>query len=241
MNIVEENDFTAMLQETGRLHRKPKAVLVISAHWVTRGTYVSINARNQQQYDFSGFPSELYDIHYTPSGSPETAARIMEMIPHINGVSYAIDHGAWALLHQLFPHEDIPVLQLSIDISLSFREHLEIGKALGFLRDDGVLIIASGNVTHNLRYASFGKEMTIPQWAIEFDNYVADTVKQMNRDALVNDDISGDLFEIAHPTKEHYIPLFYALGAAQGEEALCIFEGFQNGSISMRSWRFGEF
>lgn len=239
MNIVEQNDFTRMLQNLGRSLPKPRAVLVVSAHWVTRGSYVSTDTLNQHQHDFYGFPSHLYDVGYTPQGSPEVAARIRQLLPQVNGVSYRIDHGAWTLLHHLFPDAAIPVLQLSIDRNLSYAEHFALGRALSPLRAEGVLIVASGNVTHNLREVSFSPNAPVPQWAETFDRYVAQAVERMDIDALIEPARVGVSAKIAHPSDEHYIPLLYALGAADEEKASCVFEEFQNGSISMRSWQFG--
>lgn len=239
MNIVEENDFTRMLKGIGDLLPRPKAVLVISAHWVSRGSFVSSDMINTQQFDFYGFPSELYDIQVTPPGSPETAVRIMEIMPFIQGVSHPLDHGAWALLHHIFPDGKVPVLQLSIDSTISHAEYVEIGKSLAFLRNEGVLILASGNVTHNLREVSFSQNASIPEWALAFDTFVADAVSNNKMDRLVDYEDAGDLAKKAHPSNEHFLPLLYALGASEGDEAVCIYEGFQNGSISMRSWRFG--
>ncbi len=240
MNITEQNDFTRMLQHTGRSLPNPLAILVISAHWVTQGSYVSTDVHNQHQHDFYGFPSYLYEVGYTPPGSPQAAARIMQILPQVKGASYRIDHGAWALLHHLFPDAKIPVLQLSIDRTLSFEEHFALGRALAPLRSEGILIVASGNVTHNLREVSFLPDATIPQWADKFDRYVAEAVSRMDINMLLDLTKVEMSAHIAHPTDEHYIPLLYALGSAEGDQAICLFEGFQNGSISMRSWQFGK-
>ena len=239
MNIIEENAFTQMLRKTSKALPHPKAIVVVSAHWVTRGSYVSTDSVNVPQYDFYGFPDPLYRVRYAPQGSPEMAQRIMERLPHISGVSYRLDHGAWSVLLHLFPHADIPVIQLSIDRTLSPSEHYALGKALGFLREEGVLLIGSGNVTHNLREVSFSGDTPVPKWAEQFDSYVADAVERGDHEALIAYEKAGEAARVAHPSDEHYLPLLYILGAAGADAGRVLFEGFQNGSVSMRSWCFG--
>jgi len=239
MNIVETNDYTRMLRHLGGTLRRPRAVLVVSAHWNPAGTWVTTDERNEPMYDFFGFPDPLYEIRYTPPGSPETAGKILERLSWVQGRTRRIDHGAWALLYHLFPDASVPVLQLSIDSGLSPQQHYALGRRLAFLRSEGVLIIGSGNVTHNLRAAG-AQGSPVPVWAERFDRYVADAVASGDAAALIDYRQSGNGASESHPSDEHYLPLLYAMGAAENGKVTELFEGFQNGSISMRSWMFGE-
>lgn len=239
MNIVEENAFTLKLRMTAQTFPLPKAILVISAHWVTQGTYVSINDQNGQEYDFFGFPKPLYEVRYEPPGSPDTVKMITQKLSQVKGVAYDIDHGAWSVLYHLYPEADIPLLQLSIDMTLAYAEHYQLGETLAFLRESGVLIIGSGNVTHNLGMTSFSSNCMPPDWAEAFDLYVHNAVMQGNTQALIAFEHAGVSAKKAHPTVEHYLPLLYAIGASENDSPEVLYEGFQNGSVSMRSYRFG--
>ncbi len=237
MNIVDENPYTAMLRELGRSLPLPKAVLVVSAHWLTDGTRVSSDKQTEPMYDFFGFPEPLYAVHYAPPGSPETARKIVDRLPEVTASSRRIDHGAWALMYHLFPEADVPLLQLSIDRNLAPEGHWELGERLAFLRSEGVLIVGSGNVTHNLGAVTAG-DTPPPEWAKRFDGSVADALEGGDREALCGYERWGEAARTSLPTAEHYLPLLYGAGAARGSRPKALYRGFQNGSVSMSSWIF---
>jgi len=240
MNLVNDNSFTRMLHDLGRQLPRPEAILVISAHWQPAKPTVTSSVKNTLLYDFFGFPDPLYDITYDAPGAPELAARMAEVIPGLELKERPLDHGCWALLHHMYPAADIPVLQLGMGKKLSFAEHFLLGKKLSYLRSQGVLIIASGNVTHNLREASF-TEMPPPKWAIDFDAYVSDAFDTGRVEKLINIEAVAEVWRMSHPSDDHYIPLLYFAGTIGANEAVeTVFEGFQNGSISMKGWIAGN-
>ncbi|MCB1306915.1 MAG: 4,5-DOPA dioxygenase extradiol [Leptospiraceae bacterium] len=255
MNIIAENDWThAMARLRTKLPAGIESVLVISAHWLTDGTYVTCSETPRQIYDFFGFPDELYTVQYRPPGNPNLAQRIRDAFPSDSvlcdnrlkapteaegdGKSRGLDHGSWAVLHHLFPEANVPVVQLSLNARLTFREHYKLGLELRALRNEGVLIIGSGNIVHNLRAIDFMNENAPAyDWAEHFDATIA-TAIESNRE-LVTQPEAIESFQLAHPSYEHYLPLLYVVGAADGDSAHTIFEGIQNASISMRSVGFG--
>jgi len=241
MNITAANSYTAMLHELGTRLRRPEAIVVLSAHWYTEGTLVGSDARPGLLYDFFGFPDALYEIGYDAPGSPELARRIARETGAAERPGRGLDHGAWALLHHLFPGAEIPVLQVSLDRNRSMAEHAALGRQLAFLRTMGVLVIGSGNVTHNLRMATPSDDTPPPQWAVDFDAYVSRAVAERDIDALADYGRAGSCAAMAHPTLEHYLPLLYIAAMAEEEEPVTtLFEGFQNGSISMKGWMVGR-
>lgn len=242
MNITQKNDFTESLRRTGELLPRPRLILCISAHWVTDGTFVTGAARPRQIYDFYGFPDELYDVVYDARGSVKDAGHLAALGASA-GVApdsrWGIDHGTWAVLKHMYPNHDIPVIQLSLDGSRDEAAHYKLASFLQPLRSDGVLIIGSGNIVHNLRMISwqqFGEEPF--SWAKRFDEQVADALEQRDSDLLVRYDTRDQEAGVnAVPTNEHYLPLLYIAalrGAAENIEY--IHEGFQHRSISMRSF-----
>lgn len=242
MNIIQQNDFTESLRKTGSALPKPRLILCVSAHWVTDGAFVTGAAKPKQIYDFYGFPDKLYDVIYDPAGSPKDAeyiTRLGKNIPVSPDDHWGIDHGTWAVLHHLYPGHDIPVIQLSLDGNKEEEEHYRLASFLQPLRSDGVLIIGSGNIVHNLRLISwhqFGEE-PFP-WARKFDEQVTDALARRDDDLLINfDSRDRDTGFHAVPTNEHYLPLLY-IAALRGkvENVEYIHEGFQHRSVSMRSF-----
>lgn len=242
MNIVQQNDFTASLRQAGKSLPKPRCILCISAHWVTDGTFVTGAAHPKQIYDFYGFPDELYEMTYRASGSLPDSGRVARLgkdIPVTPNNDWGIDHGAWAILHHLYPQADIPVIQLSLDGSRDEAEHYKLATFLQPLRSEGVLIIGSGNIVHNLRLISwqqFGEE-PVP-WARKFDDQAKDALDRKNNDLLVRyDSKDRESARNSVPTNEHYLPLLY-VAALRGdaENIEYIHEGFQHRSVSMRSF-----
>jgi 4,5-DOPA dioxygenase extradiol len=218
----------------------PQAILVVSAHWCTRGTFVTGNARPPTIHDFGGFPQALFDMQYPCPGDPQLAAAIARSLPSAAVTAdWGLDHGSWSLLVHLFPGADIPVLQLSLALDQPARHHFELGRALAPWRDRGVLIIASGNIVHNIRKWMLEPNGD-PAWAIAFDRYIASAIERRDWDAVI-DYHNGPSAREAVPTVEHYLPLLYAAGAASDTDAIRM-SAFAPTTLefaSMRSIRFG--
>lgn len=247
MNIVRDNDFTRFLSRAGQTLPAPKAILAVSAHWETSGTKVLAVEKPRTIYDFGGFPKELYETSYPAPGSPETAKSVLDLLskfPQYRAapdVAWGLDHGTWSVLHHMFPNANIPVLQLSLSRHLSMREHYELAQNLRPIREQGVLILASGNVTHNLGAIDWQEDASTFDWAREFDELVKSGLERRDLDRLTGKEAGKEsLWRQAHPRVEHYIPLLYAVGASDPEERPSYpHEGFQNGSLSMRAVQYG--
>jgi 4,5-DOPA dioxygenase extradiol len=239
MNAVEENSFVEGWRRIAKLLPKPKAILCVSAHWVTEGTGVTAIAKPKTIHDFYGFPEELYKIEYKARGSLELAKKIkgvVKSVPVDLDQEWGLDHGAWVPLKIMFPKADIPVVQLSLSADLSPEQHFKIGKELAPLRDEGVLVIGSGNCVHNLMRMEWDGEPF--DWAVEFDRFVKDSLSTGNHKALVNYE-SHPKAKLAHPSNEHYLPLLYAIGAAENEKPQFFSEGIFAASLSMRCVAYG--
>jgi 4,5-DOPA dioxygenase extradiol len=245
MNAIEDNIWTRGFRKLAGLLPRPKAILSVSAHWFVPGTLVTGNEQPETIHDFGGFPRELFAMQYPAQGDVVLAARVVDLIGAGRAQlsnDWGLDHGTWTVLHHLRPDADCPVVQLSIDHRLTPAEHLALGRALSPLRDEGVLIMGSGNVTHNLRHAmaSFRTgDRAIPPWASGFDGEVARGLEQHDGDFLARA-ITTDAGRMSHPTIDHYLPLLYATGAADERDAVTFpITGFDGGSLSMRSVLFG--
>lgn len=239
MNAIEKSSFTDTLRAMGAALPKPEAVLVVSAHWLTRGTFVATTAKPETMYDFSGFPKALSQVVYPAPGAPVQAQRALELLKTAQpDSSMGLDHGAWSVLIHLFPHADVPVFQLSLDGTLTPAAHLALSAQLKPLREQGVLIVASGNTVHNLRAAVWQNRAAAPTvWASAFDAFVDEAFEAGNAGALTQLAPLGETAQLAHPTPEHYLPLLYALGVRhEGDRAYTFYEGFDYGTISMRSF-----
>jgi 4,5-DOPA dioxygenase extradiol len=249
MNIVLSNRFTRSLAELGRTLPRPDAIMVISAHWLTRGTFVTCMDRPRMIYDFYGFPQELYRVKYECPGSPVHAKRVTEL-EHVSGAiqcdqSWGLDHASYSVLRHLFPAADIPVFEMSLDYTYNDRipkplqYYYDLGKKLRALRDWGVLIIGSGNIVHNLRLIDPDLDATPFEWAEEADESMKSHLAAGEyRDLIAYQSL--DQASRAIPTLDHYLPMIYAIALQEeGETIRFIHEGFQHGSISMRSFRIG--
>ena len=245
MNAIEDNRWARAFRELGQSLPTPRAVLAVSAHWYVPGTYITDNAHPETIHDFGGFPRELHEMIYPAPGDPALAERIRQLLS-AHGASarsdWGLDHGTWSVLCHLRPDADVPVLQLSIDARLPQAKHLEIGRALAPLRDEGVLVLGSGNIVHNLRDA-FGNmragRTATPRWASEFDAAIASAIEQRDG-TFLSTSLGTDIGRQSHPTPDHYLPLLYAFGASAETDAVSYpIEGFDAGSLSMRSVRFG--
>lgn len=241
MNAVMETGFTSSLKSFGEKTPHPKAVVVISAHWLTTGeTKVAVNPKPEVIYDFYGFPEELYKVKYPAVGSPATARDLVADVESIKiheDHEMGLDHGAWSIMKHIFPRADVPMFQLSLDYSKPPQWHYNLAKELRKLRDRGVMILGSGNVVHNLRRVDFehqyGKAF---DWAVEFDEFVKNSIEKGNHQALIDYSKRSDS-SIAHPTNDHYLPLLYSLALQEkSEHVRYIHEGIEHGSVSMRSF-----
>lgn len=236
MNAITDNPYREAWLTLGKTLPKPKAIMCISAHWQTRGTQVCAAEKPQTIHDFGGFPAELFAQQYPAPGAPEYAKLACDLLPGQikSTLDWGLDHGAWSVLQSLFPDADVPVFQLSLDINLNFAEHFQLGKQLAGLREQGVLIIASGNIVHNLgRLNMQGKT---PVWAINFDEYVKQALESKDETALFDIARAGDSASLAVPTDEHYVPLLYVAAMRQADDKLqFLTDSFDLGSLSMRS------
>jgi 4,5-DOPA dioxygenase extradiol len=240
MNIVADNGYTRDLEALAARLPRPAAILVVSAHWLTRGTAVGADEHNLTIYDFFGFPDELYQKKYSTPGSPAVAARVCALSGgRAAPMERGLDHAAWAPLIRMYPAADVPVLELSLDVSAPAAEHYALGRSLAALRDEGVLIVGSGNIVHNLGIIDSDEDATPARWAVEFDAWVADCVSEGRQDDLV-DYLEHPLGRMAAPTADHYLPLLYALAVqAEGDDVTTVHEGIQNGTVSMRCLQVG--
>jgi 4,5-DOPA dioxygenase extradiol len=245
MNAIENNVFTrAQATQAALLAGKPKAVLCISAHWETRGTRVTTSAAPVTIHDFRGFPDELFAVEYPAPGSPELAARVQSLFEtgQVQGdEGWGLDHGSWSLLKHIFPDADVPVVQLSLDRGLTTEQHYELARKLQPLREEGVLILGSGNIVHSLRNIQWIGDAEPYDWAVEFDAAIAEFLVHRNHYGLTRyRELLGRDAELSAPTEEHYLPLLYIAALRRESEPLTFFsEGFQYASISMRSLRIG--
>ncbi len=242
MNAIEKDFFGEKLSELRQKIQRPKSILVISAHWQTNGTELVGASQPQTIHDFYGFPQGLFDIKYPAPGSPTLARRIQLLIPEAKVVrSWGLDHGAWSILTHLFPEADVPVIQMSIDQNLNLKEHLELARKLQVLREEGVLIIGSGNIVHNLRAIKMFDSSVVYDWAHAFDLNIKKALEARDVESLLGfQKLWPQQAKLSVPTLEHYLPLLYIYGLTGDKEALEFpIEGFQMASISMRSVLWG--
>lgn len=244
MNAIEDNVWSRGFSDLGSRLKPPSAILVVSAHWYIRGTAVTGNEEPETIHDFGGFPEALYKVRYPAKGDPALAARVADLLGSEEAsvrTDWGLDHGAWSVLCHLRPAADCPVVQLSIDAGVGAERHVEIGRALAPLRDEGVLILGSGNIVHNLRDA-FARlrsgDQTTPDWARDFDAAVVEALDARDSAKLARL-IESKEGRVAHPTPDHYLPLLYAAGAGGGDPVTYPITGFDMGSLSMRSVLFG--
>lgn len=226
----EERPFWNTLFELGKELQNNydvKAVLVVSAHWCTRGTYVNTSLEQRQIYDYYGFPKEYYEVKYKAKGSPEIAAEVKKMVPSVTETTeWGLDHGAWPMLMHLFPNANIPVFQMSIDYYVKPSYHFELGGQLKLLREKGVLIIGSGSLIHNLPLAGqkFAKnDMTPYGWEAEYDAWIKKQIDGRQFENIINYETSHKLGKLAAPTPDHYVPVLYSLGLMDNNDEIRYF------------------
>ena len=249
MNIILDNDYTNSLKQAAKEIPKPRAILVISAHWLTDGTYVTCVSKPKTIYDFYGFPDELYQISYPSPGSPKDAELTINVVKstEVKCGDWGLDHAAWAVLKHMFPNADIPVFEMSLDYSpynnwnpKPIEHHYRLASELAPLRERGVLIIGSGNIVHNLSVIDFDIDAQPFKWAVQFDEKVKQCLVSRDHKSLINYSTMGKEAVYAVPTQDHYLPMIYAIGLQKKEDRLkFVHEGFQYGSVSMRAFQIG--
>ena len=241
MNAIEDNEFSRAWKSAGNALPRPKAILCISAHWESKGTQVTAMEKPRTIYDFYGFPPELYAARYSAPGSPELAKHIQNLVKPGDvelDQNWGLDHGTWSVLMRLFPEADIPVIQLSLDVHKNTQEHYDLGRQLKVLRDEGVLILGSGNIVHNLRMVSWDKSAF--DWAVEFDGLIKQWILEHNHEPIIHYQKQGTAAALAINSAEHFKPLLYTLSAGDPSESIKFFaDKVTMGSISMRAIQIG--
>lgn len=246
MNGIEDNEFSRTWAKFGEEIPKPKAVLVISAHWLTSGTFVTAMEKPKTIHDFGGFPKELFDVQYPAPGNPELALETSKLITTTNvGLDHdwGLDHGTWTVVRHMYPDANIPVLQMSIDYNKPASYHYELSKQLEKLRKKGVLIIGSGNMVHNLRMVAWDK-LNEPEYGYDWANEINQTFKEKilshSHNDLMNYEKLGSAAKLAIPTPDHYFPLIYTLGLQGKDDEVNFFnDKAVGGSLTMTSVKFG--
>ncbi len=244
MNAIEDNEFSQRWRQMGKEIPTPQAVLCISAHWLTRGTYITAMDKPQTIHDFGGFPQALFDVKYPAPGKPELARETAALITKTGAGldhEWGLDHGCWSVVKQMYPDATIPVLQLSIDYYQPAQYHYELAKELATLRRKGVLILGSGNMIHNLGMITWDKpQYFVYDWALELNSKFKQLITESNHQALIKYEGLGAAAKLAIPTPDHYYPLIYTLGFQQSGEAVSFFnDKALMGSLSMTSVKFG--
>jgi 4,5-DOPA dioxygenase extradiol len=244
MNALEQNAYSAGWTAIGRALPRPRAILSISAHWFVPQTGVTITTAPRTIHDFGGFPRELYQVKYPAPGDPGLARRVQKMLAPLQvnlDESWGLDHGTWSVLFHVYPQADIPVVQLSIDETQPAAFHYELGRRLAPLRDEGVLIMGSGNLVHNLHAYAWGRHPVDPfDWAVRFEEQVREMVVAGEHRPLVEYEKLGRDALLSIPTPDHYLPFLYALATRrQGEPVAFPIQGVDGGSISMLTVQVG--
>ena len=243
MNALEDNVHTRAWAAAGRAMGKPKAILAISAHWYVRGTAVTAMAAPPTIHDFGGFPPALHAVRYPAPGDPALAARVAALLaplPVALDHAWGLDHGTWSVLAHVYPEADVPVVQLAIDGTQPPAFHYELGRRLAPLRDEGILVLGSGNVVHNLRTIRWGEGAQAFPWAVAFNDAVRARIDRREHAPLVDYLSLGDAARLAVPTLDHYLPLLYVLGAQRDDDRVTpVTDGIELGSIGMLAFRLG--
>ena len=247
MNAIEENEFVQGFRDTATNLPRPRAILVVSAHWETRGTFVTAMEKPRTIHDFGGFPPELYAVEYPAPGSPELALLTKSIVDsaavQLDDQQWGLDHGAWSVVKHLYPKADVPVIQMSIDYSQPAQYHYTLAKALNALRYKGILVVGSGNMVHNLRALAW-QHLDEPgfayDWALEASEKMKKAIVNGDHQTLIDFRAQGAAFDKAIPTPEHYLPLLYTLALQEKNEALRLFNDKPlGGSLTMTSLQIG--
>lgn len=244
MNAMQVNAYTKGWAAIGSQVPQPKAVIAISAHWYFPGTSVTAMSAPRTIHDFGGFPSELYQVVYPAPGDPALAGRVQNLLEPISVVrdeQWGLDHGTWVVLRHLFPRADIPVVQLSIDKTRPAAFHYEVGRRLAPLRDEGILIVGSGNLVHNLHAYAWGQHAVEPfDWAVRFEEKARELLVAANDAPLIAYETLGHDAMVSVPTPDHYLPLLHVIALRRkGEQVSFPVEGVDGGSVSMLTVQIG--
>lgn len=245
MNAIEENEFVSGFRKVGSEISRPTAVLIISAHWETQGTYVTAMQQPRTIHDFGGFPKALFDVQYPAPGSPELANETKSIVKKTEvglDQKWGLDHGAWSVIKHLYPAADVPVIQMSLDYRQTAQWHYELAKELAALRRKGVLIVGSGNMVHNLGMVEWRRlnETFGYDWAIEANEKMKRSIQSGNHEPLINFRSQGKAFDLAIPTPEHYLPLLYTLALQEKDEDASFFnDRAVAGALTMTSVKVG--
>jgi 4,5-DOPA dioxygenase extradiol len=246
MNAIEDNEFSRGWKSVADLIPKPEAILCISAHWETRGTFVTSMGKPKTIHDFGGFPKELYEVEYPAPGSPELASGVQKSVSYAaiySDYKWGLDHGTWSVLRQMYPDADVPVVQLSLDYAKPPLYHYELAKELAQSRKKGTLIIGSGNMVHNLGLVAWDK-MDYPEygynWAVEAGNKMKSFITSGDHQSLIDYQNQGKAFSLAVPTPEHFLPLLYILALKEENETVAFFNDKPvMGSLTMTCIKIG--
>lgn len=244
MNALERNDYTRGWERMAAALPRPRAILSVSAHWYVPGGRVTSEERPRTIHDFGGFPRQLYEVRYPAPGLPDLARRVRDLLaptPVALDERWGLDHGTWSVLVHVFPEADIPVVQLGIDETLSAQEHFDLARRLRPLRDEGVLVLGSGDVVHNLHTYAWGQHPVEPyDWAVRFESRIRESLDSGDLDSIVAYEQMGRDAALAAPTPDHFLPLVYVIAQAEkGEPVTYPVEGFDGGSVSMLTIRIG--
>ncbi|MCI4003142.1 4,5-DOPA dioxygenase extradiol [Dickeya dianthicola] len=246
MNALDENDYTLAWRKLGETLPRPKAIVAVSAHWYTRGTAVTAMDKPRTIHDFDGFPQALFDTQYPAPGAPDVAKRVQDLLAPVSVYAdnreWGLDHGTWGVLIKVYPQADIPIVQLSIDGTKPPAYHYELGRKLAALRDEGIMIVVSGNVVHNLRMIKWNGDGAPYGWATAFNDFVRSNLAWQGDAAehpLVSFMQHNDA-ALSNPTPDHFLPLLYVLGGWDGQEPVSTpTDGIVMGSLSMMSVQVG--
>jgi len=241
MNAIEDNAWTRGWEAAAAAAPEPRAVLCISAHWETQGLAVTAEQNPSTIHDFGGFPQALFEVEYPAPGSPELARRVRDLLgpaPVRLAKDWGLDHGAWSVLCRMYPDADVPVVQLSLDRTLDAQGHFDVGARLAPLREEGVLVVGSGDIVHNLRAANF-RDPTPVDWALRFRDRANALIAARDYDALVHHERLGEDAALSINSAEHYLPLLYVLALRREAEPIATFNDDVFAAISMTCLRVG--
>jgi 4,5-DOPA dioxygenase extradiol len=244
MNAIERNEFTRAWERLAQQLPRPRAILSVSAHWYVPGSRVTADEKPRTIHDFGGFPRKLYEVEYPAPGSPELARRVRDLLapaPVALDSRWGLDHGTWSVLVHMFPQADVPVVQLGIDETLPPDEHFDLAVRLRPLRDEGVLILGSGDVVHNLHTYAWGRHPVDPyEWAVRFELRMRAAIELSDFETVVAYEELGNDAALSVPTPDHFLPLVYVLAQSRRDEPVVYpVEGFDGGSVSMLAVRIG--
>lgn len=241
MNALQTNAWTEGWASIGRTVPRPKAIICISAHWYPPATLVTSNDKPRTIHDFGGFPRPLFEVQYPAPGAPELIPRLQQLIDVEADSRWGLDHGTWSVLVHVYPNADIPIVQISIDETQPAQYHYDLGRKLAPLRDEGILLIGSGNLVHNLHTYAWGRSNPDPfDWAVRFETFAREAITTRNHQPLIDYETLGRDAQLSAPTPDHYLPLLYILGAQREDDAVTFpVEGVDGGSVSMLTVQLG--